>query len=108
MIFFYTKTDDYIFNPTFIPYTEDYLKSFFKYTEKHGRRYRLISMIGPGGAAKGNPRYEFLGVTKYWRYSQARMNELYKASQGMCRHVSNTSTTREGCRASRSGQTYIR
>ena len=36
-------------------------------------------MIGPGGAAKGNPQYEFLGVTKFWRYSKTRMQELYAA-----------------------------
>ena len=33
-------------------------------------------MIGPGGAAKGNPRYEIMGVTKYWRYSEATMKTL--------------------------------
>ena len=26
---------------------------------------------------KGNPRYEFLGVTRFWRFSEKRMNELY-------------------------------
>ena len=36
-------------------------------------------MIGPGGAAKGNPQYEFMGVTKFWRYSRVRMQELFEA-----------------------------
>ena len=36
-------------------------------------------MIGPGGAAKGNPRYEVLGVTRHWRYSKTRMDELIGA-----------------------------
>jgi hypothetical protein len=35
-------------------------------------------MIGPGGASKGNPHYEIMGVTKYWRYSQSKMSELIK------------------------------
>ena len=33
-------------------------------------------MTGPGGAAKGNPSYEVMGVTRYWRYSRERMAEL--------------------------------
>ena len=33
-------------------------------------------MTGPGGAAKGNPEYEVMGVRRYWRYSEVRMAEL--------------------------------
>jgi hypothetical protein len=33
-------------------------------------------MIGPGGKAKGNPQYEVLGVTRYWRYSRDTMQSL--------------------------------
>ena len=45
-----------------------------------GRRYRLGDITAPGGGAvgKGNPHYEFLGVTRYWRYSKENMEELYK------------------------------
>ena len=75
-IFFYTNSDDYFFNPQFREYSEEYLKSFYKFTEPDGRRYRLISMIGPGGGAKGNPYYECLGVKRYWRYSEETMKRL--------------------------------
>ncbi|MFC1799449.1 DNA methyltransferase [Candidatus Eisenbacteria bacterium] len=75
-LLFYSKTDDHKFHQPFKEYSEDYIKKFYRFTEPDGRRYRLISMIGPGGAAKGNPRYEFLGVTRYWRYSRERMQEL--------------------------------
>lgn len=76
-IFFYTKNGDYTFEEIYKPYTEEYLDAFYKYIEPEtGRRYRLISMIGPGGASKGNPFYEVMGVSKYWRYSQAKMNAL--------------------------------
>lgn len=33
---------------------------------------------GPGGAKKGNPYYEFLGVTGYFRYSKETMEQKYK------------------------------
>ncbi|MBK9147027.1 MAG: site-specific DNA-methyltransferase [Flavobacteriales bacterium] len=75
-IFYYTKGDKAAYNQPFKPYTEEYLTQFYKFVEPDGRRYRLISMIGPGGAAKGNPSYEILGVTRFWRYSQKTMNQL--------------------------------
>ena len=33
---------------------------------------------GPGGAKKGNPYYEFMGVEGYFRYSKKTMEEKYK------------------------------
>ena len=79
-ILFFTKSDTYTFNQPFTDYTQDYIDTAYRHVEPDtGRRYRLVSMIGPGGAAKGNPRYEVMGVTRYWRYSKARMAELIAA-----------------------------
>jgi hypothetical protein len=76
-VFAYAKSPSYIFNNIFLPYSEDYISTFFKYTEPEtGRKYRLTSMIGPGGVAKGNPTYEIMGVTRAWRYSEVSMKEL--------------------------------
>jgi DNA modification methylase len=76
-IFGFAKSPEYEFNNVFLPYSEEYIKTFFKYNDSEtGRRYRLTSMIGPGGAAKGNPSYEVMGITKYWRYSEDTMNDL--------------------------------
>lgn len=36
-----------------------------------------MSLTAPGGASKGNPSYNFLGVTRYWQYSKANMEKLY-------------------------------
>jgi DNA modification methylase len=36
------------------------------------------NLTGPGGAAKGNPYYEVLGVKGYWRYSQEKMDQLIR------------------------------
>jgi len=77
-IFFYSKSNLLNFQQPFKKYSEEYLEQFYKYQELDGRKYRLISMIGPGGESKGNPKYEFLGVTKYWRYSQKKMQELFE------------------------------
>ena len=77
IILYYTKSDEGIRNEVYQPYDQTYVDGFYKYRDPDGRRYRLGDLTGPGGAAKGNPQYEFLGVTRYWRYKRERMEELY-------------------------------
>ena len=77
ILLFYSKSEKYGFTQQFGEYSPAYIENAYRYVEVGtGRRYRLVSMIGPGGAAKGNPMYEVLGVTRYWRYSEERMREL--------------------------------
>ncbi|MEV0417330.1 DNA methyltransferase [Streptosporangium canum] len=76
-ILFYTKSQQYTFNALYVPYSQEYIKSKFSYIEPEtGRRFQTVSMEGPGGAAKGNPSYEVLGVTRYWRFSSTEMERL--------------------------------
>lgn len=44
--------------------------------EKTGRRYNKADITGPGGAVKGNPVYSWKGITRAWRFSKARMEQL--------------------------------
>jgi len=75
----YARGDGFAWNELFTPYTDAYTQAFYKYVEHEtGRRYRLSDATAPGGSGKGNPHYEFLGVTRYWRFSQKRMQELYE------------------------------
>lgn len=79
-ILMYGKTDDYYFKHLYRPYDPEYVEDFYRFVEQDtGRRYQLGDLGAPGGAApsKGNPHYEFLGVTRYWRYSEANMRRLY-------------------------------
>jgi DNA modification methylase len=76
-ILFYTKSEDYTFNTQHTPFTEEYLKNFYKYKDEKGV-YRLVSMLGPGGAAKGNPYYEILGVKRYWAFKKEKIEEFIK------------------------------
>jgi DNA modification methylase len=79
ILLFYTKGDNPTWNQLYKPYDQEYIDKFYRYVEEGtGRRYRLDNLTGPGGAAKGNPQYEFLGVTRYWRYSKEKMEELYR------------------------------
>jgi DNA modification methylase len=76
IILFYTKSDEWTWNPIYTPYDAEYVKQFFKHQEAGGRKFGSYDITGPGGAAKGNPRYEVMGVTRYWRYSKESMKKL--------------------------------
>ena len=81
-ILFYTAGERWTWNPQFTPYSDRYTKSTYRHVEEStGRRYRLDNLTGPGGSAKGNPKYEVMGVTRYWRYSEERMQELIDAGR---------------------------
>jgi DNA modification methylase len=76
-IFHFAKELQYAtFHTAFLELDEDYVRKKFPHKDPDGRRYGLWDMSGPGGAAKGNPSYEVMGVTKYWRYSKARMDQM--------------------------------
>lgn len=76
VLLFYTKSDDWNWNPVYTEYDREYVENFYRFVEPNGRRYGLWDLTGPGGAAKGNPSYEVMGVTKFWRYTQEKMSKL--------------------------------
>jgi DNA modification methylase len=79
VILLYAKGPDYKWNMEYRKYDDEYMEKFYRNVEPDtGRRYMLDNIAGPGGAAKGNPYYEFMGVKRYWRYSKERMKELEK------------------------------
>lgn len=82
ILLFYTVGDEWIWNPLYTRYDSAYVEGKYSHMEPDsGRRYRLDNLIGPGGAAKGNPSYEVMGVTRFWRYSKAKMDELIAAGR---------------------------
>jgi adenine specific DNA methylase Mod len=84
MIFFYDKGNDATWNvdSLFHPYDETSLdeKTAIKYCHRDpdGRLYRLDNLINPN-PDRPNLTYEFLGVTKVWRWKKERMQEAYQA-----------------------------
>jgi DNA modification methylase len=77
-LLFYGKSSKTTWNTQHVPYDESYIERDYRRTDADGRRYRISDLSGPGGAAKGNPFYEVLGVKGYWRYSKEKMQELIK------------------------------
>ena len=57
---------------------DDPILEGFNLSDERGE-YKLTPVDGPGGAKKGNPHYEFLGVEGYWRYSKETMQKKYEA-----------------------------
>ena len=77
ILLYYTKSSEWIWNPVYTKYDKEYVDKFYKHVEAGtGRRYTLGDITGPGGSSKGNPHYEMMGVTRSWRYSEERMQEL--------------------------------
>ena len=74
-VVFYAKNMDILFSHQ-KEIGEDPDLSGFNYSDENGE-YRLTPVDGPGGAKKGNPFYEFLGVEGYWRYSKETMQKKY-------------------------------
>ncbi len=78
-LFLYGGGGEYRFQHLYKPYDAEYVNKFYKHVEPGtGRRYQLGDLTAPGGASpsKGNPHYEFLGVTRYWRFSKQNMEKL--------------------------------
>lgn len=77
VIFYYAKSKKNIWNSQYKKHDEKYLKDFYKYTEvETGRKYRLADLTNPN-KDRPNLTYEFLGVTRVWRWTKERMQEAY-------------------------------
>jgi site-specific DNA-methyltransferase (adenine-specific) len=84
IIFCYQKTDEAIWNSDvmFLPYDEanldDKTASKYNHRDENGRLYQLDNLINPN-PDRPNLTYEFLGVTKVWRWTKERMQAAYDA-----------------------------
>ena len=77
LLLYYTKSKEWTWNPIYTEYDQEYVKNFYKFVEPvTNRKYRLGDLTGPGGAGKGNPHYQLMGITRYWRYSEERMKRM--------------------------------
>lgn len=76
----YGGGESYKFKHLYTAYDPEYVRKFYRHVEEEsGRQYQLGDLGAPGGASpsKGNPYYEFLGVKRYWRYSESNMKKLH-------------------------------
>lgn len=73
----FTKSDKWIWNAQHTEHSEGYLNAFYKYKDADGRVYRLADLTNPN-KNRPNLTYEFLGVTRVWRWTKERMQKAYE------------------------------
>ena len=77
ILLYYSKSDSFVWNRPFRPYDQAYVDKFYRYTEPEtGRRYQLDNLVNPN-RDRPNLTYEFLGITRVWRWTKDRMQAAY-------------------------------
>jgi site-specific DNA-methyltransferase (adenine-specific) len=83
-ILYYSNGPGYTWNRPLVRYDLDNLddKTSKKYSlrDSNGRRYQLTSLLNPDND-RPNLTYEFLGVTRVWRWTRERMQAAFESGQ---------------------------
>lgn len=78
VLLFYAKSEYRTLNPQYTAHDPRYVENFYRFVEpESGRRYRLADLTNPN-KDRPNLTYEFLGVTRVWRWTRKRMQEAYE------------------------------
>jgi len=64
------------FKQPFVPLEDKYIKSHYALADENGRHFQLDNLTAPRAGSRGHPQYEFMGVTRYWRYNKEKMVRL--------------------------------
>jgi site-specific DNA-methyltransferase (adenine-specific) len=80
-VFYYTKSNEYIWNLLFTPYEKSYINKNYRHIEEStGRIFRLDNLTAakPGGDVS----YEFMGTKpykgRYWAYSKENLQKFFE------------------------------
>ena len=90
-IFYYTTSEEYIFNTQYVPYSAEYIERYYRNTDSNGRRY-LDRDLSAKGLQGGGYSYEWNGVNGYWRCPISTMQKyeendrLYYTKNGTARY----------------------
>ena len=77
-LLYYGKGEDFTWNRPFRPHDPAYIKKFYRHVEPEtGRRYQLADLANPN-MDRPNLTYEFLGVTRVWRWTRERMQKAHE------------------------------
>lgn len=76
-ILIYSKGDDYIFNPQFEPYEQEYIDKYYGNMDEDGRRYQLQAMYGKGSGPALYFGDQLLTPPAglHWRWNQEKINK---------------------------------
>ena len=72
-----TKSDEYTWNTQHKPHDPEYVRKFYRHRDENGNPYSLDNLTSPQ-KDRPNLTYEFLGVTRVWRWTRERMQKAYE------------------------------
>lgn len=72
-IFRYTKSNTFTFHQPYETHDPEYVESAYRYSDEKGQ-YRLLPLLNPNDN-RPNLTYEFMGVTRVWRWTRERMRQ---------------------------------
>jgi DNA modification methylase len=85
VLFFYSKSDDYLWNQIFTKHEEKYLKSHYTQTDSEGRRWRAsdLTALGIRRGSSGMPwrGFDVTGKGNHWKFSIENLEELDAAGR---------------------------
>jgi site-specific DNA-methyltransferase (adenine-specific) len=74
----YSKSDKWIWNQQYLEHDPEYVRKFYRHIEPEtGRQYQLADLTNPN-KDRPNLTYEFLGITRVWRWTKERMQAAYE------------------------------
>jgi adenine-specific DNA-methyltransferase len=73
-ILIYSKTDQIKWTTQYEPYSDEYVETYYRYSDDDGRKWLSRSTTAPGGRG---PVYEWNGHRRAWRYKREKMQELH-------------------------------
>jgi site-specific DNA-methyltransferase (adenine-specific) len=74
-IFRYSRGKTVTYSQPYEEHDPDYVEKAYKYQDEQGT-YRLLPLLNPS-KKRPNLTYEFLGVTRVWRWTRERMEKAY-------------------------------
>lgn len=76
-IYYYSKTNNFIFNKQYKPHSEEYIKSHYSQFDANGKPYRLVTLSGAGDGPARNFNGKMIAPPsgRHWAWSQDHIDE---------------------------------
>ena len=74
-ILLYSKSESYLWNKQYAPYSEEYLQQRYKHRDPNGRKW-MDGDLSAKGLSGGGYQYGYKGVDSLWRVPLKKMQEL--------------------------------
>jgi len=90
-IYVYSKSVDYVWNPQFVEYDQEYIDSWFSKIDEAGRKYGLVICSAPGERKGTEAHYEWKKLYpppgRHWAYKKEKMEDFER--QGLIEYSQN-------------------